>query len=63
MYKKEEERKIKAELEAEVDSQVALFKEKLRQEEERELLAMQKDSDQQLRHYEKEMEDKFERER
>jgi hypothetical protein len=35
----------------------------LQQEEEREKLQIQKDNDQQLRQYEKEMEDKFERER
>ena len=63
VYRREEERKIKSELEAEVDSQIALFKDKLRQEEEREKLSIQKENDVHLRQYEKDMDDKFERER
>lgn len=45
-YRKEEERRVRTELEQEVDAQVALFKEKLRQDEEREKLQLQKESDQ-----------------
>lgn len=42
---KEEERKIKLESEMQIDSQIALFKEKLHQEEEKERLQIQKESD------------------
>jgi len=40
LYKREEEKKIRAELEQEIDSQIAVYREKLQQEEERERLQL-----------------------
>lgn len=45
VYRREEEKKIRAEMEAEIDAQISVYKEKLAQEEERERLQIQKDSD------------------
>ena len=45
VYKREEEKRIRQELEQEVDQQIGVYKEKLAQEEEREKLQIQKESD------------------
>jgi hypothetical protein len=45
LYKREEEKKIRAEIEMEIDGQIAIYREKLQQEEEREKLQLQKDTE------------------
>ena len=45
VYKREEEKRIRQELEQEVDQQIGVYKEKLAQEEEREKLQIQKEGD------------------
>ena len=45
VYKREEETRIRQELEQEVDQQIGVYKEKLAQEEEREKLQIQKEGD------------------
>jgi hypothetical protein len=50
-------------MEAEVDAQIAVYREKLQQEEERERLQLQKDSEAILRQTERDLEEKFEREK
>jgi hypothetical protein len=45
VYKREEEKRIRQELEQEIDQQIGVYKEKLAQEEEREKLQIQKEGD------------------
>lgn len=62
-YKKAEEQKIKEESEKFIDVQLAQFKEKLHVDEERERTAIQKESDEAIRRVEREIQEKFEKEK
>ena len=62
-FKKEEEKKIRSQAESAADSKLAAFKEKLKLDEEKEMRAIQSNTEQRIKNYERELEQKLEAEK
>ena len=58
-YKKDQENKIREENEADIDSKIQHFKDKLRREEDQENRRVEDDTNQKVKDFEKELNQKF----
>jgi len=58
-YKKDQENKIREENEADIDSKIQHFKDKLRREEDQEIRRVEDDTNQKVKDFEKELNQKF----